>query len=176
MQISIKCSSTELVPFQELHALQGGLKIREKRDIQQLKDSIIEHGFLFPLFIWTAPDQKKHIIAGHGRLQAVAELKAENHEIDKLPVDYIEAKTLEEAKHILLHEVSNYGQLSFDGILEFAEGLGTDFSEMSFDGGKLDMTANLQEASFLYNPENKEREINGDIETECECPSCGYQW
>ena len=171
MQIPIKCTSTSTLPFQELHALQGGLKIREKRDIEQLKASITEHGFLFPLFVWTAPDGKNHIIAGHGRLQAIAELKAEGYEIDHLPVDYIQAQTLDEAKHILLHEISTYGKLTVDTILDFSSEMVVNFAEMAFPSGEL----TFRKGTFIDNEETKEPELQEDPETpllKCICPHC----
>ncbi|MCK5614277.1 hypothetical protein KAR91_71085, partial [Candidatus Pacearchaeota archaeon] len=106
------------------------------------------------------------------RLQAVAELKAENHEIDNLPVDYIEAHSLEEAKHILLHEVSTYGKLTVDTILDFSSEMVVDFAEMAFPSGELQ----FRKGSFL---ENNEEEQDSEIQEEehdptvkCICPHC----
>jgi len=172
MEIEIKCTYTELVHFNDLHALQGGLKIREDRDIDQIKNSIIEHGFLFPLFIWQSPENRKHIIAGHGRLQAVAELRQEGFTFDYLPIDYIHADSLENAKHILLHEISTYGKLTVDTILEFSSEMVVDFSEMSFPSGELQFRKGgfLQEKEENDNPEIEENPIPTQIK--CVCSHC----
>lgn len=58
-------------------------------------------------------------LGGTQRLRLLSALENEGFEIPKVPVNRIEAKSLKEAKRILLSLASQYGKFNQDGLLEF---------------------------------------------------------
>lgn len=60
-------------PISELQPYARNAKLHPKKQVQQIADSITEFGFINPVII----DQKRQVIAGHGRLEAAKLLKLE---------------------------------------------------------------------------------------------------
>lgn len=133
--IDVTCKGMDLIHFQLLRDLQGDLKRRTKPQVQNLKDKIIQYGFSFPFFVWTAPDGSFWTIDGHGRLQALNELKAEGYEVPLLPYDLIEAKDRKEAKEKLLIMNSRFGAITNEGLYNFAfnDNIQINIPEMKLD-------------------------------------------
>ena len=103
--INITCKTEFTLDFHELRDFQGDLKIRGTEDIPHLKESIINLGFSFPFYIWrhTESGNLVHdIIDGHGRLAALHELEDEGYKIPPVPVVFIEASDLQDARERLL--------------------------------------------------------------------------
>jgi hypothetical protein len=114
-RIKISCKGTSTCKIDQLKNFQGELKRLPKKQKEQLKKSIIKHGFKVPVFVW-----KKNILDGHQRLKVVSELVEEGWVInDKIPVVSIPAKNKNEAKEILLQISASYGQITNDGLEEF---------------------------------------------------------
>lgn len=60
----------EYVPISELKAYVNNAKEHPAEQIEQIKKSILEFGFLDPIAVW----KDNEIIEGHGRLLACSEL------------------------------------------------------------------------------------------------------
>ena len=131
MKIDIKCHSKDTLLLSELADFQGNLKERTISDIERITASIKEFGFSFPFFVWQN-DGKNNIIDGHGRLEALNNLAAEGYDIPPLPIVYITANSADEAKSLLLHVNSLYGETNRDELLTLIEECGANIDDLSF--------------------------------------------
>jgi len=129
--ITIECRGADERPVEELIEFQGELKSLTKERLKKLKNSIVKRGWSAPIFVWQRTQKSKaYIIDGHQRIKALASLKEDGYKIpEKLPVDYIKAKSKKEAKEKLLAIVSQFGKISNRGARDFFIGL--DFDSLS---------------------------------------------
>ena len=74
--IEIKCSTADRLDIDDILPLQGELKVLSEGNFKKLKDSIIQHGFLFPFFIWKDGDLN-YTCDGHQRHIVLQRMKAE---------------------------------------------------------------------------------------------------
>lgn len=138
--VPIKCTGTETVNFRRISAFQGKLKRITPENLDKLKTSIIERGFIAPPFIWKSPSGNK-LLDGHQRLKALRQLAKEGWEIPDIPVVYIEADTEQDAREKLLHIASQYG----------------DFDQAELDSWLSDLDTGLDETLRLIGiTQNKE--------------------
>ncbi len=133
MEIKITCKGADLLPLDAIEEFQGGLKKRTKRDIDLIIKSIEKYGFSFPFFVWNGSGHN-YCLDGHGRIQALAEMRRRGVSLPLFPVDYIEAADEAEAKQKLLRINSQYGKMTVDSVMEFTEGLMVDWDELELIG------------------------------------------
>lgn len=131
--IKITCRGADLLPLEVIEEFQGTLKKRTKRDIEQIIKSILTYGFSFPFFVW-AYNGRNYCLDGHGRIQALRELSGQGIALPQFPVAYIDAIDEQEAKQKLLRLNSQYGQMSIESVLEFAQGLDIDWADLALPG------------------------------------------
>lgn len=81
------------VPVNQLKPYQANAKIHGKEQVEKLKASIKEFGFLSPCLI----DRENNIIAGHGRVEAAKALG-----MDEVPCLYLEDLTEEQRRAYIL--------------------------------------------------------------------------
>lgn len=136
MAIRIECKGADVLPIDAIEEFQGNLKKRTKKDIDQIITSIEKYGFSFPFFIWKGTGHNL-CLDGHGRIQALAEMRRRGEDLPLFPVVYVDAKDDAEAKQKLLRLNSQYGQMTIDSVLEFADGIELDTSEIQLPGSKL---------------------------------------
>lgn len=140
--ISIQCKGADVLPLDAIEDLQGNLKKRSKKDIDAIIKSIEKYGFSFPFFVWNG-DGHNRCMDGHGRIQALCEMRKRGVSLPLFPVAYIDAKDEAEAKQKLLRLNSQYGQMSMDSVLEFTGGLEVEWDELALsDGGILEIKTN----------------------------------
>lgn len=170
--IEIKCKGSRCLPYTELKNFQGDLKELIPDAKEKLKNSILELGWITPIFVW----KKDIILDGHGRLIALLELIDDGYTIGDIPVVDIDAKSKKEAAKILLSINSQYQEITDDGLKIFL----TDFDLQLEDLGNIELPGiDLSEAFGNFNLEDgivKEKEVDEDLETENECPKCRYKW
>lgn len=116
-------SIDEIVPYE------NNAKIHGKEQIEKLKESIIEFGFLTPCLI----DGDKNLIAGHGRVMAAKELGFET-----VPCVYIEGLTEEQRRAYILadNRLSELGEWDMDIVnveLSELDSLGFNIELIGFD-------------------------------------------
>jgi len=180
--IPITCGYQDILSPSQILDLQSNLKTKTRSQLDKLKNQILKYGFSFPLFVWQN-DEKIYSIDGHGRRFVVEELLKDGYRFkyedgticDKIPVVMIQAKDRQEAKEKLLAVNSNYGTFTEDGLYSF---LNEPNFELNFDELKVDLELpgiDLEYYMKGYEPDNKEKEID-ELETENECPKCGYKW
>ncbi len=97
-----KLSWTELKTFQF-----NDLKDSKNRDISKLKNSIVNEGYCFPVFVW-----KRYVLDGTGRYLALKELETEGYEIPELPFIELKANNLQHAKKLALMASSRHGNIT----------------------------------------------------------------
>jgi ParB-like chromosome segregation protein Spo0J len=103
-------------------------------------------------------DDSGVILGGNMRFRALRELGYK--EIPDTWVKKASELTEDEKKRFIIADNIQHGEWDFDILAnEWDQDLLTDYG--------LDLP--------LYEPENKEREIN-ELNTENECPKCGYKW
>lgn len=110
----------KLVPYAK------NAKIHGKRQLEKLKDSISEFGFLTPCLI----DQDFNIIAGHGRVMAAKELN-----IKKVPCVFIEGLSDHQRRAYILadNRLGELGEWDMELVAE-------ELSQLVDDGFNIDLT------------------------------------
>lgn len=103
-------NNLKLVKISELKPLQGNLKDLSTENYNKLKNSLIKHGFNFPVFVWNG-----YLIDGHQRQRVMLK---ENWDLE-IPVVEIQAENVEDAKEQLLKATSQYGKITIEGLDEF---------------------------------------------------------
>jgi DNA modification methylase len=134
--IRIECKGADTLLLDSIEEFQGNLKKRTKDDIQKIITSIEKYGFSFPFFVWNGNGHNR-CLDGHGRLQALAEMRKRGADLPLFPVAYVEAEDEEEAKQKLLRLNSAYGTMSVDSVLEFMDGLEIESGELALPSGTL---------------------------------------
>jgi DNA modification methylase len=137
--ISIKCETKDYLDCHNITEFQGGLKIRDEADIEKAKTSILKYGWSFPFFVWVS-GKTNYCLDGHARLLVLKQLEEEGYLIPELPVVYITAKNRAEAKQKLLRLNSNFGHLTKESVLEFAEDIDLNFDEIALPDTVIDFT------------------------------------
>jgi DNA modification methylase len=137
--ISIKCETKDTLELAELTEMQGGLKSRTDIDFDKIKLSIIKYGFSFPLFVWKS-GKTNYLLDGHGRFATLCKMQKDGYIIPPLPVVYIQAKDKKEAKQKLLRLNSQYGKMTKESVLEFAEDIDLNFDEIALPDTVIDFT------------------------------------
>ena len=158
--ISIKCETSETLEIAEMTEMQGGLKERTDIDYDKIKLSICKFGFSFPFFIWKSGN-KNYLIDGHGRFATLCKMQKDGYLIPPLPVVYIQCKNKTEAKQKLLRLNSQYGKMTKESVLEFAEDIDLNFDEIALPDSVIDFTDDTDAVEDF--PELKE----GDRDTQC---------
>lgn len=157
--ISIKCDTKDTLNIAEMTELQGNLKSRNDVDYDKIKLSIIKYGFSFPFFVWKS--DKNYILDGHGRFETLCRMQKDGYLIPDVPVVFVEAKDLKEAKQKLLRLNSQYGKMTKESVLEFAEDIDLNFDEIALPDTVIDFTDDTDAVEDF--PELKE----GDRDTQC---------
>ena len=117
MKIKNSVKDMIMLPWETLKKWEfNSLKSTDDRDVSKLKKAIL-NGFNFPFYAW---EGHEYIIDGTGRYKALCELESEGHSIKDLPVVFIQAESLEDAKRLVLECSSQHGvitQESFDSFI-----------------------------------------------------------
>ena len=137
--ISIKCETSETLEIAEMTEMQGGLKERTDIDYDKIKLSICKFGFSFPFFIWKS-GKTNYLIDGHGRFATLCKMQKDGYLIPPLPVVYIQCKNKTEAKQKLLRLNSQYGRMTKESVLTFAEDIDLNFDEIALPDSVIDFT------------------------------------
>jgi hypothetical protein len=120
MKIAIKCKGAGLLPVSDLVQFQGDLKILPNENYEKLKAEIIELGFSEPVSVWKDKKGKFNIINGHQRVKTVRRMVEEDgFQCKNLPVNYIEAESIKEARKKVLALTSQYGVMTEGGLFDY---------------------------------------------------------
>lgn len=120
--IKINCSVEHTLPFTALKALQGDLKDLTTDNFKKYKKSILKHGIMRPVIIWDN-EGEHNILDGVQLVRTLTALEVENYEIPEIPVSYVKAKSLPDAKDKILSLASYFGTVNPQGFMEFSQDL-----------------------------------------------------
>lgn len=127
-----KCSiliTMNTIEIDRLHELQGNLKDLTDQNYQKLLDSIKQHGFAVPVFVWIDKNGKHWLLDGHQRIRTLRASGAHK----EVPYITIEAETPSEAKAKLLAITSQYGTITRDGLDKFRQDYGLTEENYTFE-------------------------------------------
>lgn len=117
--IDVNVDTMALISWAHLQKMEkNDLKSVEDRDVQKLKNAIVNRGFSFPFYVWYGHE---YVIDGAGRSKALAELEQEGYTIPDLPVVYIRADSFEQAKALVLQASSEHGKITQESLNAFLE-------------------------------------------------------
>lgn len=148
MQIQNKVKEYKTMSVEEFLALTPNTLKADKRDVKKLKNAIRKNGFSFPAILWN-----EFIIDGAGRQISVKEMVAEGDTFTEIPVVYVEAKDIKEAKLKALKALevsSQFGDITKDSFMAYTEDLEVDFDSFEIKGIDSDM---------MIEPEEKDDEV-----------------
>ena len=135
--ISIKCDCKDFLKLEDMTVMQGNLKERNDTDYEKIKKSILTYSFSFPFFIWKS-GKTNYLIDGTGRHSCLLRMQEEGYIIPDLPVVYISCKDKKDAKQKLLRLNSQYGKMTKESVLEFAEDIDLNFDEIALPDTTID--------------------------------------
>jgi hypothetical protein len=133
--IRIACEGSDTLDLESISILQGELKELSKKNYDRLRNSIVRNGFSAPLFIWTDKGGTNYLLDGTQRHRVLSKMKSEGYEIPPLPVAYIEAADIKDARQKLLFILSQYGEVTRQGLYEFV--IDADFELSELDSFRL---------------------------------------
>lgn len=118
--IKINCESKDSIKLTDMVPFQGNLKKRTEQDIKELIESLSNEGLMMPFAIWVHED-KKYLLDGHGRKEALTKLAVEDASLLSVdwPCIYISAETEDDARKALLQITSSYGKVTRSGYKQF---------------------------------------------------------
>ena len=138
----------------------------EDKEYQDIKRSIVEFTLVEPLVI----NKDMTVIGGHQRLKVLKDLQYK--EVPCIVVDLDKQK--EKMLNISLNKISgDWDRIKLKDILE------------ELDSGEFDITLtgwgeqeieDLMTEFHVEEEEINEKEVDENMETENECPKCGYKW
>jgi ParB-like chromosome segregation protein Spo0J len=156
----------ERVPKGDLLPYANNPKEHPDEQVNKIASSIKNYGWDQPIVV----DGDGEIIKGHGRLQA-----AEKLGIDEVPVIWREDLSDAEAKAARIADNKTAESAWNEDVL--ATELETlpefDAETLGFDESELD---ELLEPADMEVPDGFDEIDDEEIETEHECPECGYEW
>ena len=119
-EIKVKVKTKDVLSISYLNRLQGDLKILTDENYKKLKNEILTEGFCFAIHVWeNKEDAKIYILDGTQRLETLTRMKDEGYKIPQIPVVFIEADNINDAKKILLGGASQYGEYNQKGAEDF---------------------------------------------------------
>jgi DNA modification methylase len=143
MQIINKVTNCPTISWEMIKTWEfNQLKDNSDRDVKKLVQSIKNNGFIAPFDCWKPKEGAPYVLDGTGRNLALLQLETEGYDIPELPVIFIEAKDLKEAKKFALQRSSTHGVITQDSLTSFI----SDFE--------------LEEINLLYESELNIEELN----------------
>ncbi len=150
MKILISCKGAGELPLTDLKQIQGDFKTLDKESYETLKREILQDGFSFPVAVWENEKSEFLIIDGHQRVKTLEKMKAEGYIVPQVPVVFIEAKNLSQAKHKLLAAASRYGTVQNEGFKEFLKDVDFNYEDIiaNFKFPELDLQQFIKEVTY----------------------------
>ncbi len=162
--MDIKCEFKELVDIIKLVPNPKNPNKHSEKQIDLLQKLIEHQGWRHPIIV---SNRSGFVCAGHGRLQA-----AQAMGLKQVPVDYQDFDSEAQEYQFIVSDNAIAELAELDKILIQQDVL--DFGpEFDFEMlGIPDFKIDLNEKDI----EIKEKELDENIMTDKECPSCGYKW
>lgn len=126
--IKITCKAAALIQIDLLKKFQGNLKTLSDNSREKLLKSICLNGFTAPFFVWLHNDVF-NLLDGHQRVETLLYMRELGWEIPELPVAYIEADSVKDAKSKLLVITSQYGEFNPDEVQNWIDEIDNEIAE-----------------------------------------------
>ena len=160
---------TKKINIEELKPYVNNAKLHPTNQIEQLKKSINDYGYVAPIIV----DNDYNIIAGHGRYQALKELDYKDVEvviIDNLTEDKVREYRLVDNK---LNSNSDYSKKVLE--LELL-----DLPDFDYDFFDFKITDINEDIAFDFLSEEEIEKADNNIsdkvpDNKYVCPKCGYE-
>ena len=158
-------SVDRLVPYER------NSRTHSPEQVAQIAASINEFGFVNPILV----DSGAGVIAGHGRLAAAKDLG-----LDEVPVVVLDHLTPTQRKAYVIADNKLALNADWDMSLLQQEVAGLQLQEfdlelLGFDEKDLAGLLDPERIDAEQAPEEPE-DVDGNVETDHRCPSCGYEW
>ena len=163
--IQIACETKDTLKLEDMTVMQGGLKIRDEADYEKIKKSILQYKFSFPFFLYKDKKGTNWLIDGTGRYSTLSQMQKEGFIIPDLPVVYVQCKDKKEAKQKLLRLNSQYGKMTKESVLEFAEDIDLNFDEIALPDSVIDFS----ESGEVAETEKKDMDFNESYSVVVQC-------
>jgi hypothetical protein len=125
--IYVQCTAKTHLTLEQFRMIPNHLKDRKRKSIEKLAKLIIEHGFLFPPFVWKHDQSNSYtILDGHGRYNALKLLEKKGYTIPPIPVVVVEADNEQHARKKMLEAGNRNGQFDFGEFEKFTKDLKLD--------------------------------------------------
>ena len=134
-KIRIKCTTGITMSLDEMNWFPSKLKKHSDLEIQRIRDSIIEDGFLFPIAIGKVGD-KNYIVDGECTYNALQQLKYEGFEIPEIPIYYVRCNEETIKKMILIGTSTNHCVTEIS-LKEFVKGTDLNLKNYGFSDSDL---------------------------------------
>lgn len=154
-KVRISCTGADLSEIDDLTEFQGNLKALSKENYHKLRKEIETIGFSEPVSVWKNGG-KLYLLNGHQRVRTLKAMAVDGVGIPKIPVNYVEAKDMKEAKRKVLALTSQYGEIEGEGLYEFMSEAGIEWPDVkdSFRFPEIDFKK--WEAEFAPEPINED--------------------
>ena len=119
-KIKIACKGADLLDIDDLKDFQGELKTLSEENYEKLKLDLCMLGFSEPVSVWKEGEEI-HILNGHQRIKALKRMRNEGYEVDQIPVSYVYADDIKQAKKKVLALTSQFGEISNGSLDVFIE-------------------------------------------------------
>lgn len=177
-KVVLKCDHKQTLPISYLTPIQENLKSLSDENYKKLKGLILKNGFKYPLFVWSADkENKNYILDGHQRYYTLERMKKEGYSIPRIPVLFIKAKDLAEAKESVLELASQFGDVSESGLKDFIKnaGLKFDFAK-AFYFPTLDLKFDAVKVEKKEKSKPEVSKAKGASKLLHRCPKCEHEW
>jgi DNA modification methylase len=131
-EIKIRVLKNELVDWEIIEPLQNNdLKEFTEDEMNELKNSILERGFLDPVKIWQDENGKLWYLDGRHRKYAMQQLKNDGHKIPiMLPAIFLDCVDRKEAAEFVLVYTSQYARTTRQGLIKYINNFGLDITHL----------------------------------------------
>lgn len=179
-QIRITCTGATTLQYRQLTPLQDNMKNLTEENYARLKKQILELGFSEPISVWKDDGANMlYVLNGHQRLRTIKHMvEQESYSCPALPVNWVTARDIKEARKKVFALGSQYGEVDGQGLAEFMQLAEVDLPELrdSFNFPELDMPA-FEAEHFGEKPPSKPGRQKGPAKTKTvSCPSCQHEF
>lgn len=169
----IKINNPHNLPTLTLEELKGyevnKLKDTTKRNVGDLKQTLIKDGLLMPIAIW---QKGKFVTDGAQRLHALSMLEYEGWKVAGVPYFIVEAESRKEAKKQAMLISSRYAPITEESAADYL------IDMPGIDLGYVDIGLNLEEIEVVepLKPREPKKKDKGKTVMMHTCPKCGHEF
>lgn len=158
--------NTELVSVSDLHADPANVRKHDQRNVDTIKASLVRFGQQKPIVV----SKDGVVVAGNGLLEAAKAIGWEKVSVVRTGLKGSEAT----AYAIADNRTAELAEWDDDGLAGMLNGLATEDADLLAAAGFTD--EELQKLMTDGTSPDGFPEVDESIDTEHQCPKCGYAW